>query len=96
MSTIIEGAVKFPIVRHVVEYANTYDRILYKNDVVKCYFCGTPIVLNEDSVYIGPGRDEMVHCPNYDCRRNVSAFYYLGKTEREREPLKNRLKRKKG
>ena len=83
---------KFPIKRIIVENESEYLKVLNEGDVVNCYFCGEPIVIDNDSIRFNRGT-ELIHCGNPVCRRDVDAFYYLIQQKTE-SPLKKPLKRK--
>ena len=81
---------KFPIERIVVERGRPYKKILNKGDTVNCYFCGSPIVLDDECIRYDNGV-ELIHCDNRECGRTVDAFYYFDKFK---PALEKPLKRK--
>ena len=79
--------VKFPITRDVIEGGQHLTKILNKDDIVKCYFCGSPIKLSTRNTHLTEDNMEMVDCP--ECGRHVSVLYYFDKVEnRKRDPVR--------
>lgn len=82
---------KFPIERTIVESSTSFKKVLNKGETVNCYFCGQPIVLDEECLRFDHGV-ELIQCGNPTCRRTVDAFYYLDK--QKPAALEKPLKRK--
>lgn len=79
--------VKFPIVRDIIEGGQHLTKTLNKDDIVKCYFCGSSIKLSTRNTHLAEDGMEMVDCPV--CGRHVSVLYYFDKVEnRKRDPVR--------
>lgn len=79
--------VKFPIIRDIIEGGQHLTKILNKDDIVKCYFCGSPIKLSTRNTHLTEDNMEMVDCQ--ECGRHVSVLYYFDKVEnRKRDPVR--------
>lgn len=79
--------VKFPITRDIIEGGQHLTKILEKDDIVKCYFCGSPIKLSTRNTHLAEDGMEMVDCSK--CGRHVSVLYYFDKVEnRKRDPVR--------
>lgn len=79
--------VKFPIVRDIAEGGQHFKKLLDRDDIVKCIFCGNPIKLSYRNTHLAEDGMEMVDCP--ECGRHVSVLYYFDKVEnRKRDPVR--------
>ena len=88
---------KYPIQRTIVSYGHDYIRTLDKGEVVKCWYCGDPITINDKTVYPSPA-DQMpiVCCSN--CFKRAPVLYYFDRVinpEAENSQHGKKKKRKK-
>lgn len=85
--------VNFPIIRHVVYGNCEYEKRLDKDQSVRCYYCGKPIVLNKSTVSVKEDGVPIVECPNTFCRKKVSVLYYFDRViDDEKKRLKKPLR----
>lgn len=78
MSAIKKRITKFPITRTVVKSGVEFHPILNRGDKVSCYFCKTPIKVNEKSAFTVPNDPtemQYLECPK--CGKRVSILYYF-------------------
>ena len=79
--------VQFPITRNIIEGGQHLTKMLNKDDIVKCIFCGYPIKLSYRNTHLAEDGMEMVDCPA--CQHHVSVLYYFDKVENcKKDPVK--------
>lgn len=86
--------ITFPIQRTVVYRGHDYIRTLNENDVVSCWCCGRPIVIDKQSVVNTEYDVPLVRCKNPECRKNVSVLYYFDRIV-DNEALHRTVKKRK-
>ena len=70
--------IHFPITSIVKHGGDTYEYVLNKGDIVKCFYCNDRITISQKVIVIPDMyNNTAVRCPN--CGKVVSVLYYYDK-----------------
>ena len=84
--------VTFPIKRTIVYNRSEQVRIIEKDTLVRCYWCGKIFPINEDTVSMAKDDMQLVCCPELGCNIRTPILYYF---DRVVDPKRNALSKKK-
>ena len=73
--------IKFPIEMSIVNQGVAKTKYINYGEIAKCWWCGKDIIVDGETAFVYKG-NMYIKCPDEKCGKVVSAYYYMGKTEK--------------